>query len=87
MLYRPNNLAHARLGLVVSKKISKRAVDRNFIKRTVRELFRLHASELSHVDIVVRSRQKFNRQNAATARAALHALLRKQAQCRASSSS
>ncbi len=32
--------AQARLGLVVSKKVDKRAVERNRIKRMVREIFR-----------------------------------------------
>ena len=41
MLYtRPNNLAHARLGVVVAKRLAPRAVTRNMIKRLARELFR-----------------------------------------------
>lgn len=48
-----NQLPHARLGLVVSKKVSKRAVDRNKIKRHIREWFRHHRETLNGFDIIV----------------------------------
>jgi len=41
------------LGVTVSKKVSKKAVDRNRIKRQVREFFRHHQSELNGADIVI----------------------------------
>ena len=44
----------ARLGLVVGKKLLKRAVDRNRLKRVVRENFRLRRLELPAYDLVVR---------------------------------
>lgn len=47
----------ARLGLVVSKKSAKRAVDRNKIKRCLRETFRLNQHELPDIDIVVLSKK------------------------------
>jgi len=43
----------ARLGLVVPKRILKRAVDRNRAKRQIRESFRLARPELPAWDIVV----------------------------------
>ena len=43
----------ARLGLIVSKRMLPRAVDRNRAKRVIRESFR-HAVELPAMDIVVR---------------------------------
>ncbi len=49
-------LETARLGLAVSKKNFKRAVDRNLIKRVIRESFRLNQSALKGLDIVVMSR-------------------------------
>ena len=47
-----NSLGHARLGLTVSRKVSKRAVQRNRIKRQVRESFRLNRGEMESIDFV-----------------------------------
>lgn len=47
------NLGRPRLGLAVSKKVDKRAVIRNSIKRTIRESFRLHQNQLDSWDLVV----------------------------------
>ena len=44
----------ARLGLVVGKKLLKHAVDRNRLKRIVREQFRMRRSSLPAMDLVVR---------------------------------
>lgn len=41
------------LGVTVSKKVSKRAVDRNHLKRIMREFFRLRQSELKGVNLVL----------------------------------
>ncbi len=54
---RKNTLCRARLGLVVPKKGTPRAVRRNRIKRIVRNHFRLIAATLPAVDVVV---QVFN---------------------------
>ena len=40
---RPNKSGHARLGVVVAKRLAARAVTRNMIKRLVREMFRKSA--------------------------------------------
>jgi len=49
----PNGLAHARLGLTVSRKIGK-AVCRNLVKRRLREAFRLNKHLLTvPCDLVV----------------------------------
>jgi ribonuclease P protein component len=40
--YMPNDFSFSRLGVVVPRKYYKRAVERNRIKRCVREWFRLH---------------------------------------------
>jgi ribonuclease P protein component len=53
VLYRGNKQQHARLGLAVAKKNCKLAVNRNRIKRIVRESFRKHRAELTGIDIVV----------------------------------
>lgn len=41
------------LGVTVSKKVSKRAVDRNRIKRQMREFFRHHQAELNRAQLVI----------------------------------
>lgn len=51
LLARENHLNHARLGLAISKKQLPRAVDRNRLKRLVRESFR--QQQLAGLDIVV----------------------------------
>lgn len=53
MLYTPNGLEHARLGLAISKKALRKAVHRNLVKRLVRESFRLHQADLQGRDVVV----------------------------------
>jgi len=52
VLARENGLDHARLGLAISKKCAKRAVDRNKIKRHFRESFRINQHKLPCVDII-----------------------------------
>jgi len=54
---RKNTLCRARLGLVVPKKGTAKAVRRNRIKRILRNRFRLIAEQLPAVDMVV---QVFN---------------------------
>ena len=51
---RPEGMTEARLGLVVGKKLLKHAVDRNRLKRIVREQFRLRRANLPNMDLVVR---------------------------------
>ncbi|MCE8023994.1 MULTISPECIES: ribonuclease P protein component [Halomonadaceae] len=53
----PNGLDHPRLGLVISKKNVRRAVDRNCLKRVVRESLRLRQCSLPAVDIVLLARR------------------------------
>lgn len=53
ILARPNELGHPRLGLAVPKKHLKLAVDRNRIKRVIRDEFRLKQHQLPALDFVV----------------------------------
>lgn len=49
-----NNLDESRFGIIVSKKVSKKAVERNKIKRQIREILRLSLSEIKPgYDIIV----------------------------------
>jgi ribonuclease P protein component len=52
--YRPNGFDTARLGVVVAKKLAKRANVRNLVKRIVREQFRKIRVALPPHDLVVR---------------------------------
>lgn len=51
-----NGSGCARLGLAVSRKAARRAVDRNRIKRVVRDAFRRGQVRLSGFDVVVLAR-------------------------------
>ena len=51
---RPNDLGHARLGMIVSKRQFARSVDRNRLRRQIREVFRLEVANLPPLDLVVR---------------------------------
>lgn len=52
------NPPRARLGLAISKKRARRAVDRNRLKRLARESFRQHRQCLKGYDIVVMNRDR-----------------------------
>jgi ribonuclease P protein component len=58
-----NTLCQPRLGLAVSKKTAKRAVDRNRLKRVIRESVRMNQRLLSCLDIVVISRKGLARRS------------------------
>lgn len=49
----PGGTQHSRLGLAIAKKQARRAVDRNRLKRIVRETFREEQSRLANLDLVV----------------------------------
>jgi len=55
-----NNVELARLGLAVPKKHIHRAVERNRLKRIIRESFRLKQEKLKGNDIVVVVRNKLD---------------------------
>ena len=52
LLAAQNELGTPRLGLIISKKVDKRAVERNRIKRILREQFRQSQAKLPGVDII-----------------------------------
>ncbi len=53
VLSRKNNLNHARIGISISRRYIRNAVDRNYIKRIARETFRLRQEQLIGLDIVI----------------------------------
>lgn len=60
LLARPNDANRPRLGVTIPKKKVKLAVDRNRIKRRIRESFRLTAHNLPNVDIIVIGKHGIN---------------------------
>jgi ribonuclease P protein component len=54
--YRMTNAPSARLGMAVSRRISKRAVVRNRIRRQIRESFRLQRVVLPRCDVLIIAR-------------------------------
>ena len=57
LLARNNDLDHPRLGLVIGKKSVKLSVERNRLKRLMRESFRLNQDSLVGWDIVIVARK------------------------------
>ncbi len=60
---KPNNTNYSRLGLIVAKKVARRAVDRNRVKRLLREFFRVnqHSQVTLNMDWVIRLRRPITR--------------------------
>ncbi|WP_139557251.1 ribonuclease P protein component [Methylotetracoccus oryzae] len=56
VLARSNGTSAARLGLAISKKSLRRAVDRNRVKRILREAFRERHAVLPGLDVIVMAR-------------------------------
>ena len=70
----PNDLTHARLGVVAAKRFAPRAATRNTIKRITRELFRM--TPLPPIDYVVRLSRAVNTKDGPATTTALKAELR-----------
>lgn len=76
-LARPNALGYPRIGLIFSKKNVRRAVDRNRLKRIVRESVRLQQHRLPSVDIVVLARRGVQELDNASVQRQLHGMWRR----------
>ena len=59
--YKPNEHNRPRLGLIVGKKTAKLAVWRNYMKRVLRELFRLNQHQLPFLDLVIQVQKPFEK--------------------------
>lgn len=57
ILARPSQTDQPRLGFVISKKNVRLAVNRNRVKRIIRESFRLNRHELPACDLVILARK------------------------------
>ena len=58
VLYRSNGLGYPRLGLAIAKRRIRLAVDRNRLKRLIRESFRNAQSNLGDTDVVILARDR-----------------------------
>ncbi len=58
-----NKNINTRLGLIISKKLCKKANNRNKIKRIIREAFRLNTSSINGLDILCRLKYNTNKNN------------------------
>ena len=59
LAWSPNNMTQLRIGFVVGKRISKRAVDRNYIKRLLSEAIRPALADLpGGFDIVISAKNQ-----------------------------
>ena len=61
MRYRLNEANMPRLGLIVSKKTAKLAVQRNYMRRVLRDLFRLNQQQLPIIDLVIQVQKPFKK--------------------------
>lgn len=59
-LARQNSLNLPRLGLVIAKKHIRLAVERNRVKRLIRETFRIKQQQLPGIDVIVLARKGMN---------------------------
>jgi len=76
----PNGLDHARLGLSVGIRAAGCAVNRNRVKRVVRERFRLSQQELPSLDVVVNARHGAGGASSAQLAASITALFARMTQ-------
>ena len=60
ILARYNQLDYPRLGLVIAKKNIAKAVQRNRVKRHIRETFRLKQHKLPGIDAIVLARRQLD---------------------------
>ena len=72
LIFAPAARPHGRAGYVIGRKVSTRAVDRNRIRRKLREAVRALRAGLAPYDVIVRVKRAANRaeQDAAALEAA-----------------
>ena len=62
IFHKPNQLEFSRFGLIVSKKINKKAVARNYMKRVIRNVFR-QLNNSSKLDIIIQVKKNFHKKD------------------------
>lgn len=60
-----NRRPNAKLGMIVGKRTLASAVDRNRVKRIIRETFRQHSIKMCNIDLVVMVRRPFDQESGA----------------------
>lgn len=80
---KPNALGYARLGLIVSKKIERRAVKRNWIKRILRETFRKNraSDQIKRMDWIIRLKRPVNKNESIKLTSEMRLLMLQLQQC------
>lgn len=71
-----NASGYARLGIIASKKTMPKAVNRNFVKRLIRDVFRRLFPAGCALDVVVRAKRQINPENSDEVRLALAQLFK-----------
>jgi ribonuclease P protein component len=61
--YKPNEAQHLRIGFVVAKKVAKLAVDRNYMRRVLRELCRHDLPIDIGADAIIQVQKKFEKKD------------------------
>lgn len=77
LLYRTNQQKHPRLGLAISVKHSGNAVNRNRLKRLIKEHFRLKQTAIDKLDLVFLSKSNAGKSSNAEIRSTLDYFWRK----------
>ncbi|MGH8752674.1 MAG: ribonuclease P protein component [Burkholderiales bacterium] len=77
VLVKPKRQEFARLGVVLSKKVTPRAVDRSYVKRLIREEFRMRKHSLGGMEVVVKVLRQLSKAQARQARMELSNLFTK----------
>jgi ribonuclease P protein component len=72
-----NDKGWPRLGLAVAVRVAGNAVERNRVRRIIRESFRLNQHDLPHLDLVVSARPQARGASGNELRASLAALWKK----------
>lgn len=71
----PNLLNHHRVGFVIGKKTEKRAVRRNYMRRSIREVLKIILPPSFSFDIVIRVHKTFYRNDFNQMRSELEELI------------